>query len=373
MPEPLLPETRDMPPGRHQARRAHLLTEIDRSPARRPFPSRRALFGGLAGAALVAGAAAVALPSGDTPRNPAVAPMSATSVLAKAADAAVAQPPLKPRPGQFLYFESRNRQTEVALRTGGAEPMAVHRKTWLPAGGGKPGLLASVENGKTSRDWLCHNQGRPAGEKVDLSRPPRGCVHPPAYRADLPTDPDRMRSWLYRNSRGGNPPDVQAFVTVGDTIRETYVPPAAMAAMFRAAAKIPGVTVRRNAVDFAGRRGVAVGQTWHGLRNELIFDARSYRLLGERAVVDRDDSFRPGGGSTPEPGGTSTARPSDTPSRPTAPPSPSPSESASPSAGPTPTGSAAPKPYAQYEAGHIIYQQSLLRVAVVDRLGQEPR
>jgi hypothetical protein len=41
-----------------------------------------------------------------------------------------------------------------------------------------------------------------------------------------------------------------------------YARPRAMAAMFSAAAKMPGATVIRDAVDAAGRHGVAVAQTW---------------------------------------------------------------------------------------------------------------
>ncbi|GAA1554371.1 hypothetical protein GCM10009678_41730 [Actinomadura kijaniata] len=337
MPEPLLPETRDMPPGRHQARRAHLLTEIDQSPARRPFPARRALFGGLAGAALVAGAAAVALPPGGTPQ-PETVPMSATSVLTRAADAAAAQPPLKPRPDQFLYFESRAGHPNGSSLPEGVEPRSTHRRTWWPVDGRRAGLLITTENGATSRSWACGDRARAVNEKIDLDRPPGGCGNRSAHRTDLPTDPAAMRSWLYRNSDGANPPDVQAFITVGDTLQEAYVPSASMAAMFRAAARIPGVTVRRTMVDFAGRRGVAVGQTWGGVRHELIFSARGYRLLGERTVVDRDGSFRPRGGATPEP-----------------------------------DGSGGQDPFAKKPDGYVIHEDVTLKVAVVDRLGQEPR
>jgi hypothetical protein len=94
-----------------------------------------------------------------------------------------------------------------------------------------------------------------------------------------------MKAWLYANSQGGNSPDEQAWITVGDTIREAYIPVKARAAMFEASAKIPGVYVVPQVTDVLGRAGVAVARDSGGSRSELIFDASTYVFLGERDVA----------------------------------------------------------------------------------------
>ncbi|MES4904431.1 MULTISPECIES: CU044_5270 family protein [unclassified Streptomyces] len=85
---------------------------------------------------------------------------------------------------------------------------------------------------------------------------------------------------------------------VGDLIRESLMPPKVSAAFYRAAAKIPGVVVVPDAVDAAGRHGVAVARADSGrstLREELIFDEKTGEYLGERSVALEDaDGHRAG-------------------------------------------------------------------------------
>jgi hypothetical protein len=93
-----------------------------------------------------------------------------------------------------------------------------------------------------------------------------------------------MRHYLYHGAENKNPPDTRAFTLVGDTLREQYVPPKAVAALFDAAATIPGTSVVHQA-DVAGRHGIAVSRTNQGIRHDLIFDSSTYRFLGERDVA----------------------------------------------------------------------------------------
>ncbi len=116
----------------------------------------------------------------------------------------------------------------------------------------------------------------------------------PAYRTDLPTDAKAMRAYLYRDAQDNPPkpngptPDDRAWSKIGDTLREQYLPPASVAALFDAAATIPGTSVVQGA-DLAGRKGTAVARTSRfGIRFELIFDTKTHRLLGERTVAVRD-------------------------------------------------------------------------------------
>ncbi|TNY35710.1 CU044_5270 family protein [Thermomonospora catenispora] len=366
----LPPEPRDMPAGRHAARRAHLMREMT---AHAPMRRRRLLPIGAFTAVLAGGIAAalVIAPATSVGNRPPAAGAEAAEVFHRAADAAEANPDPAPRPGQFLYVESR----EVHAAAADHPASVSRRKVWLPADRRGPGLLLSDmgEGGKWGRAWLCTNREL-SREESSAARPPARCdYHHPVVRTDLPTDPERMHAWLYRNSRGGNPPDVQAFITVGDTLREAYVPPAALSAMFKAAARIPGVTVTDRALDFGGRKGIAVGQTWQGVRHELIFDASTYRLLGERQVVDHDASFRPTGGATPlSPSGEPTDLPSADPRTPapTLPPDRPSDETDLPSA--VPTGEPTMPPSNAWKEGTVLYQSATVRTAVAEEIGRTP-
>ena len=65
------------------------------------------------------------------------------------------------------------------------------------------------------------------------------------------------------------------------------VPPRLAAALFKVAATIPGATVKPHVTDAAGRAGIAVARVGQEYPedNELIFDPRTYRLLGQRSTL----------------------------------------------------------------------------------------
>src|SRR5262249_1566596 len=110
----------------------------------------------------------------------------------------------------------------------------------------RPGLLK--ENGETDvlRDTVS-------------SCPDKGSLNDPTYRflQSLPTDPHALLKVIYEAEEGhGQTPDQEAFTTIGDLLRESIAPPDVSAALYRAAALIPGVTVVQGARDAIGRPGV---------------------------------------------------------------------------------------------------------------------
>ncbi|SCL45534.1 hypothetical protein GA0070604_1008 [Micromonospora eburnea] len=212
------------------------------------------------------------------PVEPVDASADAPRLLLAAAETALDGPDLAPRPDQFVYVESVD-SGAVQEYTGGLRgrlwPTGQHqesheRQVWLSADGTQDGLVRLRPRGSDG-----------AWEDLPLPAPQAA----PAAPAGLPEDVAGMREYLYRNSHGANPRHQQAFITVGDLIRESYLPPRVLAAAFQAAAGIPGVAVVPHVVDAAGRSGVAVAREDDGIRQELIFDAKTYRFLGERSVV----------------------------------------------------------------------------------------
>jgi hypothetical protein len=91
---------------------------------------------------------------------------------------------------------------------------------------------------------------------------------------------------IYKDTAGaGQSSDQEAFTTIGDLLRGSIAPPRVSAALFRAAALIPGVTVVATAIDAAGRAGVAVSFSSGGEQSEWIFDKHTLQMLGELDFV----------------------------------------------------------------------------------------
>ncbi|MGW5481727.1 hypothetical protein [Streptomyces sp. NPDC004008] len=78
--------------------------------------------------------------------------------------------------------------------------------------------------------------------------------------------------------------DAAAFVLFGDLIRESLMAPEVSAALYRAAATIPGVRVVHDVEDSAGRKGVAVTRATGRESGQPIFDPRTCTFLGGRQV-----------------------------------------------------------------------------------------
>ncbi|GAA4599742.1 CU044_5270 family protein [Planotetraspora phitsanulokensis] len=264
-------------------------------PTTRPSTGWRiAAAGGLA-AALTAGVLTTQVVNvGGSP--PASTASAAVRILQGAASEARSRPMVAVRGDQFVYAESIT--TAIGMpQAQGADPadmtvVSQRRQAWFSADGTRDGVIR--ERARSGGDVRvidlpgCRDGVRVQSKGGKAVGQP--CEPEPRYRTDLPTDADGMLAHLYR--AGGdtkNPRDQDAFTAAGDLIRETYLSPASLAAVFDAVARIPGVTVVGDVKDEAGRTGVAVALTQvQGSRAELIFDARTHAFLGERSTQVRD-------------------------------------------------------------------------------------
>jgi len=102
----------------------------------------------------------------------------------------------------------------------------------------------------------------------------------------LPTDPNQLLGILYAQSAYlGSDRNVNAFSAIGRLLSTTVLPPAAEAAIYWAAALIPGVTLIPVTTDMTGRAGFGIALTDStGLQNEWIFSRDTYTFLGTRAT-----------------------------------------------------------------------------------------
>ncbi|MBB5938024.1 CU044_5270 family protein [Streptomyces zagrosensis] len=319
---PSVPE-RDLPRGRHHLLKEHLMSEIRQPTQERPVrdayapdastpgasapgkpaprrPWLRPAFAGpaIAGALAVAALVTLTLTGGDEDGARIGRDGTATYAFAPnvGADEQDGAPQLLDRiatvaekskgselngpirDDQFVYVNSK-----VAWSTAEeGKPLTIdklhRREAWLSVDGTGKGLAR--EEGREPYSF------EPEAQPGEL-----GYDQSDSYRhlQTLPTDPDRMYEWLRKTAIEGDAEDTEQgmFVLVGDLINESLVPSDVSAALFRAAGRIPGVVVVDEAVDAAGRTGVAVARVDdnNDIRDEWIFDRTTQQYLGARSVL----------------------------------------------------------------------------------------
>ncbi|RST04877.1 hypothetical protein EF910_15440 [Streptomyces sp. WAC07149] len=276
-------------PGRARLRE-HLVREAHSAPAP-ARPRRRAALLLAAGAAACAVTLAVTLGAAGPGGPPAAAPPdpAAVRLLDRVALTAQEAPAPAVRDGQFLYTRTTGHSTALSEVPGGA--MEASRtdesgERWLSVDGSAAPVERTAEGGTRTLPWDGEN---------------RATLNSPTYRflESLPTDPGRLLELIYADTRLNHGPgsgstlgpDQAAFVAIGDLLRQVEAPPGVSAALYRAAARIPGVVLVPEATDAAGRTGVAVARVHGGERTEWIFDRSSLRLLGERTVLLEDGAW----------------------------------------------------------------------------------
>jgi hypothetical protein len=217
--------------------------------------------------------------------------LTAAYILGRAASAAAAATAPVPRPGQYIYVSSVTTYLSVEISKAGAQAWLykTSRQIWQSVDGQQPGLLQIVQHPNQKLPWGPAPPaigGNPSGwtslpsASCPGAAPQRGTY---AFLTTLPSDPGRLRTWIYRHPDGGLQQDEEAWMDIGDMLREMLVPPKLAAALFRVAATIPGATVLPDAVNAVGQTGVAVSRSGA----ELIFDPRTYQLIGEGAVLTK--------------------------------------------------------------------------------------
>ncbi|MEH0416214.1 CU044_5270 family protein [Streptomyces sp. B21-083] len=307
------PAERDLPPGRHLHHKDTLMRLIDqdgdRTTARsRPRLLRPAVLLPAAGLALggvllttlaVTGKDNAPAPSAAGAGSGATVPRGAAVLLDRIASVASKSDEQTVIGDQFVYV--RTLQTENEGKFDGpvklTEPR--EREVWMTQ---KSGPV--IDEGLIHQDgsYFPITVGVPDGETAvgypaGLNRPTY------TWLASLPTDPDALLQRLAteittdQDARdtpaGDRNPDQDAFDAIGELLRETVMPPKTAAALYKAAAKIPGVTEDSDAVDAAGRHGIGVARdnTRTGWRTAWIFDPTTLEYLGERSYLIRDTSM----------------------------------------------------------------------------------
>ncbi|MGW7688606.1 CU044_5270 family protein [Streptomyces asiaticus] len=313
--ELLATEERGLPAGRHEFHKEHLMAQIHddlrTTPGAPPAPARQrnpflrrtillpAAACAVAGAVVGGFALAGGEGGGKTPlaTGPALTTQIGTADAKGApellnrislASAETSEPTV--RDGEFIYIASKVASTypkTVDNKTTVVSEKLHSRQVWQSPDG-KDGWL--IEPGQTGDKGITLAGPNPAGSAYNTL-------------AKLPTDPDALLKKIYQDVRENAdkevPRDQAAFVAIGDLLTESYPPVKLAPALYKAAAKIPGVVAVDDAVDATGRHGVAVARLNEadGQREEWIFNKKTLAFLGERTVQvkpDKDGLLKPG-------------------------------------------------------------------------------
>jgi hypothetical protein len=137
---------------------------------------------------------------------------------------------------------------------------------------------AIAERGEDYRELV----QAPAGDFYSYPSP----VGPTALAA-LPRDPQELLNHIYRVTAGaGRSADGEALVFIADLLRQGAVPADVRAALYEAAAGIPGVEITEEQATLDGRSGIAIGriETADNTRQDIIIDPTTGLFIGEREV-----------------------------------------------------------------------------------------
>jgi hypothetical protein len=300
----------------------------------------RGLFA-LGGAALVAAIVAVAIVVGSG----STAPPAAAEVLRSTAVAAAGGPrPVNLKPGQFFHGKRitvelegwipgglssgggqlKNHGAYNALITKVAESWAgpdrtmrdrermtapprffseSERRRWQRAGSPLPGMF-NPENQQPLIEAAARRGGQTLVARRGLfdleSRMPKGRGPGPNFGfpdvSGLPTRPEELRHAIAHNQNprlGATPPkgeplgEEETILGLWGLVSNPSATPALRAATFNALAELPGIELRTDVKDLAGREGDAIRyvEKKSGESIEDIFDPDTSEVLGDRWVV----------------------------------------------------------------------------------------
>jgi hypothetical protein len=285
-----------------------------RGPADRAWPRRLALTGALSAALTAALAVTLTLTISGGAQPPGrnfAAATTVAAVLDNAALAALREPAVTPRPGQFVYTKT-NISTYQARHHGNPAVRGTQSiESWKSVAGTHRGITVnSVNNdaGGTKKvrwveRWCAGGYAHPPmtikGKPVKQPCTARQFAD---YQPWLPTTAAGMLAYL-EGTLGPSHTDpaklshgkfaAQNMLEEGFYLLTAYdLTPAQQAAMYHALAQIPGLTIVPKVTDILGRAGVGIrshpapGLTW-----TAIFDPTTFKPLGSivetRLVDDR--------------------------------------------------------------------------------------
>lgn len=302
----LLPSPGDpvLPNDRHDLLKGHLMAELTAQAAPLPetatVPGRRARtprrrFAVVAVPLATTAAVVAAVLAGTAGSGTATPDADAVGLLDRIAEVAAARRTVPVRDDQYIYVSTQGAMTFSK------DDVRIMRVTeWTAVDGRRAGLRRF--------DVLV---GPPFRPRDPLSAYSKGThdmkLYPDpnvtAFRTlqSLPTDPDALLAKIYADTKGeGQTRESAALEKIGDLLPDAKLLPDLDAALYRAAAKIPGVSVVPHAKDYTGRSGIGLTFKERDGRTVWVFDTKSLDFLGtpDEALLDVGVADKAGGTPT---------------------------------------------------------------------------
>ncbi|GIF20087.1 hypothetical protein BJ973_002007 [Actinoplanes tereljensis] len=274
-----------------------------------PSETRRRTPGKVLAAAAVAVLIAIVVMAVMTRDRPG-AMVEVAHTLSLAADAQSANPDALVPAGQFRYIDRH----ELNMAYGSAAPyrFGLRLETWVPADPAGEWVLRRSDTGERT-----YPDGRPGPDDgiaapetwrgrcgdffpqpgVDSCDRPGNWQEPTDSFVDgLTRDSRRLFDQLRRETDGhGQDPDQEVLVYVADALRSGLLPADLRAALYRALALLPTLTITERTTTLDGRTGTALGIAAAGERREIVIDPVSGAFIGERTRLTRDRDGIPAG------------------------------------------------------------------------------
>lgn len=238
----------------------------------------------------------------------------AAEVLNNAAQTTIKTTDLVVKPGQYLRIKSTNVWGTYTTDQDGSQYRWLDTEKsdmYIPADRSaewvwqRSGRVPTTFFDAKSKDYVLKQNIQPYPE---LLRARNGAFYGSSGWWDatdlskLPRDPHRLLNSIYKQTLGtGQSVDGAALGFIADLLRSGVVPADLRAALYKAAAMIPGVTVTEGQANLDGRTGVAIGRLEEGpakSRQELIIDPGTGMLIGERSVLTQAQEGIPAGTAT---------------------------------------------------------------------------
>ncbi|MFF7472698.1 CU044_5270 family protein [Streptomyces sp. NPDC008092] len=270
--------------GRHDLLKDHLMRELTGQapelPAVGTAPGRRARtprrrFAVVALPLATAAAVVAAVLTGATGSRSATTDADAVALLDRIAEVAAAKQTAPVRDDQYVYV-----RTQSSMRFAEDDIRILRESSWTAVDGRRAGLRrVTVLVGPPFRPRDPFSSYSRGTHDMRLSPDP----NVPTFRElrTLPTDPDALLEKIYAGTKGeGRTRRSAALEKIGDLLPDATLLPELDAALYRAAARIPGVSVVADAKDRTGRTGIGLSFEERDGRTVWVFDRKSLAFLG---------------------------------------------------------------------------------------------
>lgn len=269
---------------------------------RRPVVRRVAVVGVAAAAIVGLGLARIDIGGHGVGSSPAAA-----AVLERAADAALTDPALVVKPGQYLkltltqetwgayYGKEDGAANKIHVGSDGLPVAYKSRETWqrwIPYETSDDWIVRERTTPliNVSKDSASYNQASGPDVYSQPSWSNRGGkgqylpTYDPAWYAALPRDPDQLLARLKKDIGAGDDtsPESLYVETFSEVLRSGIAPADIRAILFKTLADRADMQVVKDVANLDGRHGVALqfrGSNW-----QMLFDAKSGEYIGGRAT-----------------------------------------------------------------------------------------